>query len=93
MPRLRRFSRSRRERLGSSVSRACPVFELKVDPEVATSTQETDGVSSPCFGAVFDHTIRRPAKVEGEEDTPQNRHPVPSVHIDQSTSSVRCLSC
>ena len=49
------------------------------------------------FVLVFDHTVRRIAKTEDEEDNPKMRHPVPAVHIGScvsflSSSSRVCLS-
>ncbi|KZS90876.1 hypothetical protein SISNIDRAFT_475202 [Sistotremastrum niveocremeum HHB9708] len=37
---------------------------------------------------MFDHTIRH-NKPGDEEDTPENRHPVPRVHVDQTAESAR----
>lgn len=34
---------------------------------------------------VFDHTVQRTARTEDEEDSPTKRHPVPAVHIGESS--------
>lgn len=57
---------------------------------------EAEAVLKKATGAakivIYDHTIRRPVKEGDDDDNPKNRHPVPRVHIDQSTSSVSLLA-